>query len=159
VEDVFCLCYDKSSILFPSFILTKITGRVQDTGGWKSSLPCLSRGKQGWWSVLVSLSYYCNVCRRGIPLVQASSRKYLKYIVKSYPRNRSWKHIGLSTVKDLTLTRALGNRFTDGGKHVSSTHQPHFTPQKHYFCLFYLLNSFLLQTEWTPGPSAAGRIR
>jgi hypothetical protein len=33
------------------------------------------------------------------------------------------------------LDRAgLDNRLIDDGKVVSPTHQPHFTPQKHYFC-------------------------
>jgi hypothetical protein len=27
------------------------------------------------------------------------------------------------------------NRLTDGGKVVSPTHPPHFTPYKHYFCV------------------------
>jgi hypothetical protein len=39
----------------------------------------------------------------------------------------------LCDVKDPTL---LHNRLTDGGKFVSPTHRPHFTPQKHYY--FYV---------------------
>jgi hypothetical protein len=31
------------------------------------------------------------------------------------------------------VVRCLDNRLTDGGKIVSPTHPPHFTPQKHYF--------------------------
>jgi hypothetical protein len=27
----------------------------------------------------------------------------------------------------------LDNRLTDGGKVISPTHRPHFTPQKHYY--------------------------
>jgi hypothetical protein len=42
-----------------------------------------------------------------------------------------WKPIGLWDVKDPTLS---DNRLIDGGKVVSPTNQPHFTPQKHYFC-------------------------
>jgi hypothetical protein len=34
------------------------------------------------------------------------------------------------------LTPGLDNRLTDGGKVISPTHQPHFTPQKHYY--FYV---------------------
>jgi hypothetical protein len=34
----------------------------------------------------------------------------------------------------LKIPHCLDNRLTDGGKVVSPTHQPHFTPQKHdYF--------------------------
>jgi hypothetical protein len=34
--------------------------------------------------------------------------------------------------KDPTLS-SLDTRLTDGGKGVSPTHPPHFTPQKHYY--------------------------
>jgi hypothetical protein len=33
----------------------------------------------------------------------------------------------------LRIPQCLDNRLTDGGKFVSLTHQPHFTPQKHYY--------------------------
>jgi hypothetical protein len=33
----------------------------------------------------------------------------------------------------------LDNRLKDGGKVVSPTHQPHFTPQKHYVLLLVLI--------------------
>jgi hypothetical protein len=33
----------------------------------------------------------------------------------------------------LRIPHCLDNRLTDGGKVVSPTHQPHFTPQKHYY--------------------------
>jgi hypothetical protein len=33
----------------------------------------------------------------------------------------------------LRISHCLDNRFTDGGKVVSRTHRPHFTPQKHYY--------------------------
>jgi hypothetical protein len=33
----------------------------------------------------------------------------------------------------LRITHCLDNRLTDGGNVVSPTHQPHFTPQKHYY--------------------------
>jgi hypothetical protein len=62
-----------------------------------------------------------------------------KKVKSSYPRNRPWRPIELSDVKDLTLSN---NRLTDGGKVVSPTHRPPFTSQKHYlyisgthFCL------------------------
>jgi hypothetical protein len=63
---------------------------------------------------------------------------------------------GLYCYEMLRISHCLDNRFIDGGKVVSPTHQPHFTPQKHYFfkCFRY---SFLLEAEWTLGPSAAGR--
>jgi hypothetical protein len=43
-------------------------------------------------------------------------------------------------------TTGLENRLIYGGKIVSPTHKPHFTPQKHYFflCFWY---SFLLEAE------------
>jgi hypothetical protein len=31
------------------------------------------------------------------------------------------------------IARCLDSRLIDGGKVVSPTHQPHFTPQKHYY--------------------------
>jgi hypothetical protein len=34
----------------------------------------------------------------------------------------------------------INSRLTDGGKDVSLTHRPHFTPQKHFF-LFLVLFS------------------
>jgi hypothetical protein len=33
----------------------------------------------------------------------------------------------------LRIAHCLDNRLTDGGKVVSPTHRPHFTPQKHYY--------------------------
>jgi hypothetical protein len=33
----------------------------------------------------------------------------------------------------LRISHCLDNRLTDGGKFVSLTHPPHFTPQKHYY--------------------------
>jgi hypothetical protein len=36
----------------------------------------------------------------------------------------------------LRIPHRLDNRLTDGGKVVSYTHPPHFTPQKHYY--FYV---------------------
>jgi hypothetical protein len=40
---------------------------------------------------------------------------------------------GLQGCEMLGIERCLGNRLTDGGKVVSPTHRPLFTPQKHYF--------------------------
>jgi hypothetical protein len=36
-------------------------------------------------------------------------------------------------VEMLRIPHCLDSQLTDGGKVVSPTHQPHFTPQKHYF--------------------------
>jgi hypothetical protein len=36
----------------------------------------------------------------------------------------------------LRIPHCLDNPLTDGGKVVGPTHQPHFTPQKHYY--FYV---------------------
>jgi hypothetical protein len=44
------------------------------------------------------------------------------------------------------LPHLLGNRLTDGGKVVSLTRQPRFTPQESSWY------SFLLEAESTPGP-------
>jgi hypothetical protein len=33
----------------------------------------------------------------------------------------------------LRIPHCIHNWLTDGGKVVSPTHQPHFTPQKHYY--------------------------
>jgi hypothetical protein len=49
---------------------------------------------------------------------------------KSYPRNRPWRPIELWDVKDDTLYKQSAHRWL---KVVSLTHQPHFTPQKHYY--------------------------
>jgi hypothetical protein len=35
----------------------------------------------------------------------------------------------------LRIPHCLDNRLIDGGKVVSLTHTPHFTPQKHYYLL------------------------
>jgi hypothetical protein len=52
---------------------------------------------------------------------------------------------GLQGCEMLRIPHCLGNRLTDGGKYVSLTHPPHFTPQKHYyFCFRY---TFLLEAE------------
>jgi hypothetical protein len=41
---------------------------------------------------------------------------------------------GLYCCGMLRIPHCLDNRLTDGGKVVSPTHRPHFTPQKHdYF--------------------------
>jgi hypothetical protein len=47
----------------------------------------------------------------------------------------------------------VDNRFIDGGKVVSFTHRPLFTPQEDSWY------SFLLEAESTPGLYKAGRIR
>jgi hypothetical protein len=44
------------------------------------------------------------------------------------------------------LPLAIANRLTDGGKVVSPTRRPPFTPQEDSWY------SFLLETESTPGP-------
>jgi hypothetical protein len=43
---------------------------------------------------------------------------------------------GLYSCEMLRIPHYLDNRLTDGGKVVSPTHPPHFTPQKHYY--FYV---------------------
>jgi hypothetical protein len=40
---------------------------------------------------------------------------------------------GLWDCEMLRIPHCLDNRLIDGGKVVSPTRQPHFTPQKHYF--------------------------
>jgi hypothetical protein len=37
----------------------------------------------------------------------------------------------------LRIPHYLNNQLIDGGKVVSPTHQPHFTPQKHYFFFMF----------------------
>jgi hypothetical protein len=44
---------------------------------------------------------------------------------------------GLQGCEVLRIPHCLDNQLTDGGKVVSPTHPPHFTPQKHYY--FYVL--------------------
>jgi hypothetical protein len=59
--------------------------------------------------------------------IKINVNKVSKSKVKLSPK-QAWRSIGLWDVKDPTL---LDNRLTDGGKVVSPTHRPHFTPQKH----------------------------
>jgi hypothetical protein len=69
-------------------------------------------------------------------------------------RNRPWRPIGLWDIEDPTLSRQSAHRWRHGC-------QP-YTPADHYCPVTSLLSfwySFLLEAEWTPGPSAAGRIR
>jgi hypothetical protein len=40
---------------------------------------------------------------------------------------------GLKGCEMLRIRHCLDNRLIDGGKVVILTHQPHFTPQKHYY--------------------------
>jgi hypothetical protein len=53
----------------------------------------------------------------------------------------------------LRIPHCLDSRLTDGGTVVSPAHRPHFTPHKHFWY------SFMLEAEWIPGPSVAGRIK
>jgi hypothetical protein len=56
-------------------------------------------------------------------------------------------HGGPEGCETLRLPHYLDNRLTDGGKVVSLTHRPPFTPQEHSWY------SFLLEAEsTTPGP-------
>jgi hypothetical protein len=52
---------------------------------------------------------------------------------------------GLQGCQMLRIPHCLDNRLIDGGKVVSPTHRPHFTPQKHFFLCFRY--SFLLEAE------------
>jgi hypothetical protein len=56
-------------------------------------------------------------------------------------------------LSDVEAPTFIDNPFTDGGKVVSLTRWPHFTPTE---VSWY---SFLLEAESTPGHSAAGSIR
>jgi hypothetical protein len=44
---------------------------------------------------------------------------------------------GLQGCEMLRILHCLNSRLIDGGKVVSPTHQPHFTPQKHYLFIFF----------------------
>jgi hypothetical protein len=44
---------------------------------------------------------------------------------------------GLEGYEMLRIPHILDDQHIDGGKVVSPTHQPHFTPQKHYFILMF----------------------
>jgi hypothetical protein len=54
---------------------------------------------------------------------------------------------GLQGCEILRIPHCLDNRLIDGGKVVSSTHWPHFTPQKHYYFFLCFRYSFLLDVE------------
>jgi hypothetical protein len=64
--------------------------------------------------------------------------------------HRPWKPLGLQEVEDLTFSDI---RFTDGGKVVSPTHRPLFTPKK------IPGTDFCYRLSRRQGHSAAGRIR
>jgi hypothetical protein len=68
----------------------------------------------------------------------------LLLLLKSYSCNRLWKPIGMWDVEAPTF--CLDNRLTDGGKGVSHTRRPPFTPQE------YSWYSFLVKAESTPRP-------
>jgi hypothetical protein len=56
-------------------------------------------------------------------------------LLSFYPRSKS-KAIpitGCGGLEMLRIPHCLDNRLIDGGKVVSPTHQPRFTPQKHYY--------------------------
>jgi hypothetical protein len=48
---------------------------------------------------------------------------------------------GLQDCEMLRISHCLDNQLIDGGKVVSPTHQPHFTPQKFFFFNFPVLIS------------------
>jgi hypothetical protein len=52
---------------------------------------------------------------------------------------------GLQGCETLRVPHYLGNRLKDGGKVVSLTRRPHFTPQENY--LIHSWYSFLLEAE------------
>jgi hypothetical protein len=54
----------------------------------------------------------------------------------------------------LGIPHCQDNGLTDGGKVASLTHRPRSTPKTLFVCFWY---SFLLEAEYTPGPSAAGK--
>jgi hypothetical protein len=47
----------------------------------------------------------------------------------------------------LRIAHSLDNQLTDGGKAVSPTHRPHFTPQKHYYFSISGNNCCLMLSE------------
>jgi hypothetical protein len=75
--------------------------------------------------------------------------------IRSYPRNRPWRPIGLWDVEDPTLCRQSAHRWRQGCQPCAPA-ALYFPEILLFFCFWY---SFLLEAEWTPGPNAAGRIR
>jgi hypothetical protein len=67
------------------------------------------------------------------------------------------KVTGHGNVEDPTLSRI---RLTDVGKAVSLTHQPHSTPQKHYFVLLVLISAGGWLNPWYSGlkPNASNAM-
>jgi hypothetical protein len=53
----------------------------------------------------------------------------------------------------LSIPLCLDNRFIDGGKVVSSTQRPRFTPQKHYF---FFMFQVLISVKGRLNPKAQG---
>jgi hypothetical protein len=70
-------------------------------------------------------------------------------------------HRGLWVCDTLMIQYYLDNRHTNGGKVVSSTHRPHFTPQKHYH--FSVSGSHfcyrLSETQGVVQPEGVGKLK
>jgi hypothetical protein len=61
----------------------------------------------------------------------------------------------------LRIPHCLDNRLTNGGKFVSPTHSPHFTPQKNYY--FYVSDfhfcSRLCKSQGLVRPQGLGKFK
>jgi hypothetical protein len=73
----------------------------------------------------------------------------------SYPRNRLWRPVGLCDVEDPTLSSQSAHRWRQDCQHCAPAAL--YSPET--LLLLYFCYSFLLEAEWTPGSSDAGRIR
>jgi hypothetical protein len=67
-------------------------------------------------------------------------------------------HISQELLYSYRVQRCLDKQLTNGGEVDRLTHQPISTPPQTflYFCFWY---TFLLGTEYIPGPIATGSIR
>jgi hypothetical protein len=76
-----------------------------------------------------------------------------KFKIPHHRVSNPWRPIGLWDVKDSTLSRQLAHRCNFD----SLTHQPHFTPQKHYF--FFSMFPVLISVRGLVRPEGLGKFK
>jgi hypothetical protein len=96
------------------------------------------------WMFNINVVWIPTTCKPSTVLLDYIFNERENIISSHYLCNRPWRPIGLCETS--RLPHFLDNRLTDGGKVVSLTLQPPFTPDE---VSWY---SFLLEAESTSGP-------